>query len=484
MMAISCWLLADAGGALGSTYFVDTAQPDNTGDGQTWETTKRTIGAGIAASAAGDTILVKYGTYVITTACNLTSDRKITSDDGNHTTWDGAAIDSSQCVIDADAQCRVFTLAGAAITRETQVRGFGMTGGDATYEGDPNYAYGGGIYISDGASPIIERCWITGNLAGAVRNGYGGGIACCGEGTDAEIRRCWISDNTACSGIRYGRGGGIYGNESAETEVYQNVITGNIGAPHRSGLGGGICCSGAGTRIWANTISSNHGNSEGSGGGGHGGGIYISGAVEAWQNLITGNVANESYAQFGAGGGVYIDYSEGFLHHNEITNNIASRGHGGGGSLSGTGGGVCCEGGYVLIAKNLVAQNAASTCEEPNRHATGGGIKCAEGNHNTVRGNIVSENAAARYCVGYGGGIYFNQSQTIERNVFWRNTASLDEVDEAGFGGGAYSYNASGSALRNNTFYRNANQEVDLGGAGSGYCHASDGTPWSATTSS
>jgi len=47
----------------GVTYCVDAAQSDDTGDGLTPATAKKSIGAAITTAAAGDTILVKAGTY-------------------------------------------------------------------------------------------------------------------------------------------------------------------------------------------------------------------------------------------------------------------------------------------------------------------------------------------------------------------------------------------------------------------------------------
>ena len=48
------------------TIYVDATRPDDTGNGLTPETAKLTIGAGITASAAGDTVEVNAGVYLIT----------------------------------------------------------------------------------------------------------------------------------------------------------------------------------------------------------------------------------------------------------------------------------------------------------------------------------------------------------------------------------------------------------------------------------
>ena len=50
----------------GDLWYVDAAQPDDTGDGRSPETAKETIGAAIGVAAAGDAITVKSGTYTET----------------------------------------------------------------------------------------------------------------------------------------------------------------------------------------------------------------------------------------------------------------------------------------------------------------------------------------------------------------------------------------------------------------------------------
>jgi len=49
---------------VGSVYYVDAAQSGDTGDGLTPSTAKKTIGAAITASSAGDAITIKAGSYV------------------------------------------------------------------------------------------------------------------------------------------------------------------------------------------------------------------------------------------------------------------------------------------------------------------------------------------------------------------------------------------------------------------------------------
>lgn len=147
-----------------------------------------------ADAAAGDTILVKYGLYLVTDDLVLNGNRCLGSDDGTHTSWDTALPDSSQCIIAADATCRVMTITGSAVTAATTLRGFTLSGGDATSEGDPSNGYGGGLDINGGADPIVERCRMTGNLPGipstagtrpAASCPAGSTSASCGPGASA-----------------------------------------------------------------------------------------------------------------------------------------------------------------------------------------------------------------------------------------------------------------------------------------------------------
>ncbi|UCH83170.1 MAG: hypothetical protein JSW50_11990, partial [Candidatus Latescibacterota bacterium] len=135
-----------------TVYFVDAAQPNDTGNGLSWPTAMQKIQTAIDSSAVGDTVLVKYGTYTITTDLVITSDRKITSDDGTNDSWYSAAYSDSLCLIDAGASGRVLTITGSDVTEATWIRGLKMTGGRATGE-SPGAAYGGGVFIGGGADP-------------------------------------------------------------------------------------------------------------------------------------------------------------------------------------------------------------------------------------------------------------------------------------------------------------------------------------------
>jgi len=445
--------------ARAETWFADAAQPDDTGNGLSWAAAKQTIGAAIAASAAGDTILVKYGLYPVGEALVLSSDRCLGSDDGTHASWDAALPDSSQCIIAADATCRVMTITGAAVTAATILRGFTLIGGDATSEGDPNYGYGGGLDINGGADPIVERCRVTGNLAGHTFNGYGGGVSVRGAGSAAEIRHCRIDDNTGSSAW-FNYGGGLYIGASGSAVVHDCAIVGNRGSTARVGSGGGIAAYSGSAEITDCEIVGNIASTLSTGVGGNGGGLHCYASTTLVQNCtITGNIATEANGGQGSGGGVCLINGTGVqLLDCTIAGNVSSvRGNGSGGGIR-TGSGATIRG-------NWIEGNCASTSTNTGHTGSGGGAFLADSNTDFLE-NVLIGNTACVHGAGYGGGITYESTNTIERNVVRGNVAS---TEGDGYGGGIYTGGGYRTSLRNNTVVRNANTlDPTAGGAGSG----------------
>ena len=463
-------------GARASVYYTDAARPDDSGDGLTWLTAKQTIQAAINTADLGDTILVKYGLYSIGTDIVIDSTRVLTSDDGTHDSWDSAVPDPSLCTVSPTVVSRVFTITGAMVTNATRLRGFQITGGNATGE-SPGSMYGGGIYVAGGADPVIEGCWITGNRGHTGSNGYGGGIACRGAGTEVVIRDCLIENNFGSTGW-VGLGGGIYLEDAGPCQIYGNTITGNMASSARIGTGGGIRCDNTDALIWSNTITNNVAAGP-SGVGGDGGGIYLyQGIVEVWDNVITNNRACERLGYSGDGGGVYIggaSFGDALIIRDNpaISYNTAATGG------PGTGGGICCAGPYAQIYGNTIEGNVASSSSHTtasNRVGRGGGVCMVSFGGNSLKGNLISGNTASLNGVGYGCGLYYSSLQTVERNILAFNVASTSA--EEGYGGGCWSGSAASGVFANNTLYGNANvTDAAATGTGSGFYHDTGGTP-------
>ena len=178
----------------------------------------QTIYYAILDAQDGDTIIVEpgirahpfdYGGKLIT----------ISSIDPN----DPAIVAST--ILKSDGTQPVVRFAGTE-TAEAVLTGFTITGGAAT--GQAQDGWGGGISCH-GASPTIENCIVTGNMALS-----GGGIADC----HGSIRNCIISGNEIIPPLP-GGGGGLY---RCNGEIVNCLISNNK-VPY--GSGGGLAgCNG------------------------------------------------------------------------------------------------------------------------------------------------------------------------------------------------------------------------------------------------
>lgn len=229
-----------------------------------------TIGAALSAALAGDTILVAPGVYKE----NLTWPSR----DGIQLI---AVAGPAQTILDGQQQGRVVVF-GTGLTRATLLEGFTITGGlmnttrnhgaglyiqsSVTLRGNvitanvsdgTSWNYGGGIHITSGASPLIERNVISKNVC---RNGswnYGAGIYIDG-GAVPSIVNNEIIDNQNTAGSR-GYGGGIFVDGVPAPEIVGNVIARNTCLSTTSlNYGGGIrVYNNAAANIVNNTIVGN-----------------------------------------------------------------------------------------------------------------------------------------------------------------------------------------------------------------------------------
>ena len=228
-----------------TTYFVDIN--GNNGNGLSWSNAKTSLASAISASSTGDEILVKYGSYPITNSMSIYTNRKITSDDGTASSFDTAQPDSSQCIMQGDyLSSRIFRVYSSNITNDCRIRGLKITGGNASYE---SYwaAAGGGLVVYDGASPIIEQCWITdnyGNTDNSPGSGSPGGAMFFDDVTDVVLRNCLVSNNVATTDEYYGgSGGGVYidGSATLEGNIFRsNIAVRSAGSQYYSASGGAV----------------------------------------------------------------------------------------------------------------------------------------------------------------------------------------------------------------------------------------------------
>ena len=190
--------------AQSATYYVDCNRPDNTGDGLSWATAKRTIQAAVNAAASGDTIRVGPGTYgegtTVTPSGSLmnrvvcTKNVTIESTDGAAATIIKGAFDTGsgdpygrgpnavRCVYMTSGTLKGFTLTG------------GATGGVNT---EDNNNRGGGFLSIYVATPLVYDCIVSNNASHRAGGAF--------QGT---FHRCLIAQNYASqngSGVRASR---------------------------------------------------------------------------------------------------------------------------------------------------------------------------------------------------------------------------------------------------------------------------------------
>lgn len=154
-----------------------------------------TIQEGIKAARDGDTVIVRDGTYVMTSPVTFRGKAiTVRSENG-----------PESCIIDANGRTDVIDF-NCWETQDSILSGFTITNGSPQYgvivcfyssptisnciiTGNSGY-YAAGIFINTGSSPIITNCTISGNTAQ-----YAGGIYC--YKSSPKISHCTISENTS-----------------------------------------------------------------------------------------------------------------------------------------------------------------------------------------------------------------------------------------------------------------------------------------------
>ncbi len=202
--------------SLGSILYVSPTGSD-ANPGTSWSTAKQTIQSAIDLASAGDTVLVKEGTYTLSAPITISSAIVLTSVNG-----------ATATILDGQQSVRCISILDTAAI----VNGFTVQNGHARI--------GGGIYVSGGT---IENCTVINNTATGDDNGdgQGGGIYI----NNGTVRFCDIYDNVANSSVtdqyfNSAAGGGIY---SFDGVVANSSISNNVCAANYAN-GGGIDLNG------------------------------------------------------------------------------------------------------------------------------------------------------------------------------------------------------------------------------------------------
>jgi len=201
-------------------YFVDGMQPDDSGDGSSWSTAKKSIQAAVDLSSSGETVWVTNGTYVLSSEIVVTNTLTISSVNG-----------PSYTIIDGDGSSRCFRLTDGAPV----IAGFTLTNGYAV-------SSGGAIECPFGTAATVTNCVITGNRSGSSAGGmrYGTAVDTAFRGNITEnvggglmhgiAIRCYFEENYARE-----TGGAAFQIEAVDCEFRFN----------RSAEGGGLSASDA-----------------------------------------------------------------------------------------------------------------------------------------------------------------------------------------------------------------------------------------------
>ncbi len=324
---------------------------------------------------------------------------------------------------------------GALVLTNTDLIDNDALGGAANAPGN-----GGGLHVTGVATVTIDNGIVSGNVAASeggglwnqtgstltVRNGTliqantalgnaankgGGGIF--NNGGTVDITDTIIVSNFADG--TSGSGGGIFNANSgiitiADTDISLNVASRAGGGIEDASVAGGTTATGNSITLNRVTLDRNNAGVIQSGRGGalfsspgNGGGLHVSGAanIAINQSTVAGNIAaNEGGGLWnstgvmtidastisgntaGDGGGIFNDSASGDV---VVTNSTISGNEAiGGGSTTGSGGGLRSEGGNVSLTSATVAFNTATV---------GGGISVAGGSV-LIDSSIVANNTA------------------------------------------------------------------------------------------
>jgi hypothetical protein len=223
-----------------ATVHVDRTRPNDSGDGLSWATAKRTIQAAVDAAAAGDTILVAPGIYDEGTRVTpsgylrnrlvVTKNVTVESTEGADatvilgerdpvdTTFQGTGANAVRCVFMSAGTLKGFTLTGGASGSETTE--------------DVNNR-GGGLYANNLTSALVYDCIISNNAARRGGGAYMGVFHRCrfignyAANNSSAVRGSRLHDCLAAYNVGSVVG---YSRESDGSGVYNCTIARNTGA--------------------------------------------------------------------------------------------------------------------------------------------------------------------------------------------------------------------------------------------------------------
>jgi large repetitive protein len=273
---------------------------------------------------------------------------------------------------------------------------------------------------------------------------------------DSRSRVFFVDDNVSVSfdslrirgGRSVGDGGGIRAGLGATIIVTNAIISDNSGTPDihntEEPSGGGLYMGDNSTLTVMNSTISGNSITDGQWSAyGYGGGLYVgdNSMVTVMNSTINENSVITNFAAHG--GGLYVgDNSTVTVVNSAICRNLAS-----GRNSGGTGGGVACgAGGVIIVEDSTIIGNSSES---------GGGLYVGDDGAITVTNSTISDNSALHVFegatdVGRGGGIFGGQSSTISVTD---STVSSNSTGR--YGGGAFAGTGSGITVSNSTINGN-----------------------------
>jgi len=174
---------------LAGDRYVNENQPDDSGDGRSWPTAKKTIQAAVVEAVDGESIIVWDGVYEAIS----TDNKSIHIQSVNGAEW---------TIIDGGGTNRCATLGEVSTLTNTVLTGFILQNGNTARDIGRKYQGGGSF------GGMLNHCIVRGNKANEGGGSYGGTLNHCmvsnntaniqgGGTTSSTLNHCIVSDNTA-----------------------------------------------------------------------------------------------------------------------------------------------------------------------------------------------------------------------------------------------------------------------------------------------
>ena len=175
---IGCYQSSYAAAARYATTYVDASRADESGDGQSWATAKKTIGTGVAFASPGGTCMVGSGAYHedIFVPANMTVSGTNRTSTIVSSAWHAASM------LETNATLRGLTLSGG-------IRGVDIANDNATVQNCVLCTNTYGLVLNRPGTKVNE-CVITNNTTYGI---WGNGIT--GAGVGMTVRNCLIARN-------------------------------------------------------------------------------------------------------------------------------------------------------------------------------------------------------------------------------------------------------------------------------------------------